>query len=143
MLSFVLPWLFVLAYPIYIHFWGWTIASCHIALVTIWSVLLTEILLTRFRKLPFTCTYPPFQYSTVVNVIIYALGFTVFVGMTSEFEFAALANPAKGIILLAIGIAAGMMVRRLKQGVIEIDRELIFEDVPSSGFQFLHLSDGN
>ncbi len=143
MLSFVLPWLLLVAFPVYLHFWGWTVALCHVALVTIWSVLLTEILLTRFRKLPFTCSYPPFQYSTVVNVILYTLGFLVFVGMTSEFEFAALTSPGAGIVLIGMGIGTGVIVHRLRQGVIEIDRELIFEDVPSSGFEFLHLAEGS
>jgi hypothetical protein len=65
----VLRRIFLIAFPIYLHFWGWTVASLHTALVAIWSVLLTKILLIRFRKLPFNCTYPPFQHSAIVNVI--------------------------------------------------------------------------
>lgn len=84
MLTFVLPWIFLVAFPIYLHFWGWTVASLHTGLVAIWSVLLTEILLTNFRKFPFTCTYPQFQHSAVVNVIAYTLGFLAFAGMTSD-----------------------------------------------------------
>jgi hypothetical protein len=143
MLSFVLPWIFLAVFPGYLHFWGWKVASFHTVLVAAWSMLLTEILLSRFRKLPFTCTYPPFQYSTVVNVIIYTSGFLVFVGLTSELEGAALVNPRDGVVLFLIGIGVWIVVRHLRRGVIAIDRELIFEDIPSSGFEFLHLADGN
>ena len=143
MLTFVLPWIFLVAFPIYLHFWGWTVASLHTGLVAIWSVLLTEILLTRFRKLPFTCTYPSFQYSAVVNVIAYTLGFLAFAGMTSDFESEALTNPVMGIVFFVFGIGAWFVVRRVRQGVVEIDKELIFEDVPASGFEFLYLADGN
>ena len=57
-------------------------------------MLLAEILLVRFRKLPFTCTYPPFEHSAVVVVIVYVLGFLAFAGVTSELEFDTLMNPA-------------------------------------------------
>lgn len=48
-----------------------------------------------------------------------------------------------GIDLFVIGIGAWFMVRRVRQGVVEIAKELIFEDVPVSGFELLYLADGN
>jgi hypothetical protein len=143
MLSLVLPWIVLVAFPIYLHFWGWTVASLHTALVVIWSALLTEIFLTNFRKFPFTCTYPPFQHSVVVNVIAYTLGFLAFAGITSELESAVFARPVMGIFLFMLAIGGWFLVHRVRQGVVEIDKELIFEDVPGSGFEFLYLSDGN
>jgi len=105
-------------------------------------VLLTEILLVRFHKLPFTCTYPPFQHSAVVRVITYAIGFLIFAGMTPDLESEALVNPMVGLVFLAVGVGAWGLVRHLRQGVVEIDHQLIFEDIPASGFEFLHLGDG-
>ena len=142
MLSFVFPWLFLVALPVYAYFWGWTIALIHTGLVAVWSVLFTEILLVRFRKLPFTCTYPPFQHSAVVSVIICVLGFMVFSEMTAQLESEAFASPGNGIILLIVCLAVWAGIRRVRQGVVGVDRELVFEDVASSGFEFLHLSDG-
>ncbi len=142
MLSFVLLWLFAVAFPIYLYFWGWTVALIHTGLVLVWSVLLTEILLVRFRKVPFTCTYPPFQHSAVVNVIVYVLGFLIFSEMTAEFESAAFTNPTTGITLLIVCLAVWGLIHRMRQGMVQVDRQLLFEDIPSSGFEFLHLIDG-
>ena len=142
MLSFVMPWLWGMAFPIYVYFWGWTVAVLHTTLVAAWSVLLAEILLVRFRKLPFTCTYPPFEHSAVVVVIGYVLGFLAFAGMTAELEFDALVNPAGSIVLVAIGLSVWALVRRLRREAIELDKQIIFEDIAAPQFEFLHLSDG-
>ncbi len=141
MLSFVLPWLYGIAFPIYVYFWGWTIAGLHTALVTAWSVLLAEILLVRFRKLPFTCTYPSFEHSAVVAVILYVLGFLAFAGVTSELEFDTRMNPFLSIVFLAIGLGVWSLVRHMRRAALELDKQVIFEDIAAPQFEFLHLSD--
>lgn len=139
MLGFVLSWVFLIMFPIYFHFWGWRVAAFHTTIVALWSVLLTDVLLSRYRKLPFTCSYPAFQHSTVVNVIEYALGFFVFVGLTAASEADAFSKPATGVGLIVLALVAWAIVRRFRRGIIAIDKELVFEDIPSSGFEFLHL----
>ena len=141
MLSFVLPWLFGIAFPIYVYFWGWTVALPHTALVAAWSWLLAEILLVRFRKLPFTCTYPPFEHSAVVVVIGYGLGFLAFAGVTSELEFDSLMNPAAGIVFVLVGVGVWSLIRRMRREALELDKQIIFEDIAAPQFEFLHLSD--
>ncbi len=141
MLSFVWPWLFAAALPIYFYFWGWRVALLQTIVVAVCSGLLAEILLARFHKLPFTCSYPPFQHSAVVAVIIYVLGFLAFVEMTSQLEVDTLRNPANGVTFVVIGAAVWLIARRLRRNAIEIDRQIIFEDNPGTGFEFLHLMD--
>ena len=141
MLSFVLPWLLGIAFPIYVYFWGWTVASLHTALVAVWSWLLAEILLVRFRKLPFTCTYPPFEHSAVVVVIVYVLGFLTFAGVTSELELDTLMNPSSSVVFLAIGLGVWSLVRHMRRDALELDKQVIFEDIAAPQFEFLHLSD--
>ena len=104
-------------------------------------MLLAEILLVRFRKLPFTCTYPPFEHSAVVVVIVYVLGFLAFAGVTSELEFDTLMNPALSIVFLAIGLGVGSLVRHMRRAALELDKQVIFEDIAAPQFEFLHLSD--
>jgi hypothetical protein len=60
-----------------------------------------EILLVRFRKVPFTCFYPPFRDSAVVLVLTCVLGFFVFVVLTSNLERWALFSPVL-IVLFAV-----------------------------------------
>jgi hypothetical protein len=142
MISLVLPWLFGIALPVYLYFWGWKVAVLHTALVTVWSLLLSQILLVRFRKLPFTCTYPPFRHSAVVAAIVYVLGFLAFAGMTSELEFNMLLRPAAAIALVAIGLAVWGTIRYARQAMAPADKQIIFEDSGVTQFEFLHLSDG-
>jgi hypothetical protein len=75
MLTFVLPWVFAIVLPVYGYVWGWRVGLLQTAVVTLWSLLLTEVLLLRFRKIPFTCSYPPFRDSAVVLVLSFVLGF--------------------------------------------------------------------
>jgi len=63
--------------------------------------------------------------------------------MTSDFEAAALKKPVTAAVFCAIGFGAWVVVRRLRQGVVEIDKELIFEDIPFSGFEILDLADSS
>lgn len=142
MMSLVWPWLFGIALPVYFHFWGWRVALVHTALVAAWSALLSEVLLVRFRKIPFTCTYPPFQHSAVVAVIVYGLGFLGFAGMTSEVEFAMFMNPVVGIVFLVIGLAVWGILGRVRRGMVDVDKQIIFEDLAAAQFEFLRLSDG-
>jgi hypothetical protein len=57
-------------------------------------------------------------------------------------EFDALINPAVGVVLLAIGFAVGGIVRYDRQAMIDIDKQVIFEDTAVPQFDFLHLTDG-
>jgi hypothetical protein len=53
MLTLVWPWLLLVALPLYGWFWGWTVAAGHTAVVMVWTWGLADLLLRRFRKIPF------------------------------------------------------------------------------------------
>jgi hypothetical protein len=142
MLCLVTPWILLAALPIYVHFWGWTIGLLHVALVATWLVLLTEVLVVGFRKVPFTCTYPPFQPSAVVTAVACVLGYFAFTAVTSELESEAFVSPVSGSLFLVMSLGAWCTVHRIRSSVVEVDQELTFEDTPAAPFQFLHLTDG-
>lgn len=131
------------ALPIYLHFWGWKIALLHTGVVVLWIVLLTEVLVTGFRKLPFTCSYPPFHHSAVVVVIAFVFGYYAFAVMTSELEGEAFENPARGIVRLLICLAVWYGIYRFRKTVIDGREHLIFEDVPDAPFERLCLTEGS
>lgn len=142
MLCLVSPWMVFVALPVYVHFWGWKIGFLHIGLVTIWLVLLSEVLLVGFRKLPFTCTYPSFQPSAVVALIAYVLGYFAFAVITSELESEALSSPVAGGVFLVMSLGVWYTVHRTRRSAMEIDEHLVFEDSPAADFELLHLTDG-
>jgi hypothetical protein len=141
-LTFVLPWVFLIVPPTYGYLWGWRVGLLETVVVTLWSVWLAEILLLRFRKVPFTCSYPPFRESAVVVVLSYVLGFFVFVVFTSNLEHWALLSPALMVFFFAVPFGAWYVLSSIREDIPEIDRELIFEEVPSAGFELLDLERG-
>jgi hypothetical protein len=142
-MTFVLPWVLAIVWPLHGYLWGWRVGLLQTLVVIVWSLLLAEILLLRFRKLPFTCSYPPFRDSAIVLVLVYVLGFFVFVIVTSNLEHWALLNPLLMLSFVAITLVAWYVLSRLKQEAVEIDKELIFEENATAGFELLDLRHGS
>lgn len=141
-LCFALPCIVLVVFPIFLHYWGWAVALVHTSVVMIWLVLLTEVLLVGFRKLPFTCTYPLFQHSAVVVAMAYVFGYFAFTTITSELELEALSIPVRGIVFLVISFCVWYVIHRVRKSFVEVRECLVFEDTPAAAFECLHLSDG-
>ena len=140
-LIFVLPCIFVLTFPLYAFLEGLLVASLHTLLVATWAVLLTNILLVRFRKLPFTCTLPLFKQHSIVILLSFGFGFLIYALSTPEFESSALLEPSRMISLLPVAIVAWLIPHYLAKNIPEIDRKLIFEETPSRTVEVLQLGD--
>jgi hypothetical protein len=143
MLTFVLPWLCVIALPVYAYLWGLRVSLLASVIVAIWSLLLGEVLLVKFRKLPFTCSYPPFRDSAIVLVLCYVLGFFVFVILTAQLEHWALVNPPMMISFVVIPLTISYALSRFREDIPEVDKELIFEESAPAGFDLLALNRGS
>ena len=142
-LIFVLPWLLAIAFPVYVYLEGWRVAGLHTLLVTTWTVLLTNIVLIRFRKLPCTCTLPLFKQHSFVTLLSVCFGFLLYAVSTPEFEASALAEPVRARMLSLIPVAAiaWYIPHHLAKSTIDIERKLIFEESPTQPFELLRLGD--
>src|SRR5271155_1614524 len=80
--------------------WGWSMGVTHTAIVAVLCLMLTEILLVRFRKIPFTCAAPAFKSSALVTVVFYFLGFAIFTSGTSTAERWALEDPLRYLVVV-------------------------------------------
>jgi hypothetical protein len=140
LLTFVVPWVMVIILPLHIYLWGWMDGLLHVFMVTLWALLLADILLLRFRKVPFTCSYPSFRNSAIMAIVIYLLGFFVYAILTSQFESWMLLKPAR--VLLVVPLAAGIWyaLSRFREDQVDVDKQVIFEDKTSAGFEVLDLS---
>jgi hypothetical protein len=141
MLAFVLPWLFLVGLPLYIHFDGWLVASLHVPLVAVWSVLLANVALMNFRKLPFTCPMPVFQQHSIVTLLGAALGFFFFAVATPQAEARALAEPVWMLAFVPAAALFWYIPRRIERGALEGEKRLVFEDAPSRAVEVLQLGD--
>jgi hypothetical protein len=139
LLTFILPWVLGAVFPVSAYLWGWTAALLHTALITIWSALLAGVLLVRFRKVPFACSYPPFRDSAIVVVLSYILGFLAFVVLTSQLEYWALLDPALMLLFVPIIFGTWYALHRFQQETVDIDKQLIFEEKQSVAFEVLDL----
>jgi len=141
MLTSVLPWLLALTFGVYCYLEGLVVASLHTLLVLIWSILLTNILLIRFRKLSFTCSLPVFKQHSIVILISLCFGFLIYAGTTAEFEASALAEPVKMLGLAPVVLMAWLIPRYLGQNTIELEKKLIFEESAVRTVEALRLSE--
>jgi hypothetical protein len=142
-LTFVLPWVLAIVFPLYGYLWGWRVGIVHALVVMLWSLVLTEMLLLRFHKIPFTCSYPPFRDSAVMSAVLYVLGFFVYVVITSKLEYWSLVHPIFLGALIAIVLISWCVLSRFRTGIGESEKELIFEESGPVSFELLDLGRGS
>ena len=140
-LTLLLPGLLAITFPVYVDLEGWRVACLHTLLVTTWTVLLTNVVLIRFRKLPFTCTLPLFKQHSFVTLLSVGFGFLLYATSTPEFEASALVEPARMIGLIPVAAVAWYIPHHLAKSAIDIERKLIFEESPTHAFETLGLED--
>jgi hypothetical protein len=140
-LSVVVPCVLVLAFPAYAYLESLPVACIHTMLVLTWSVLLTNIALIRFRKLPFTCTLPLFKQHSIVTLLAVCFGFGIYAPSTAEFEASALSQPVRLIGLLPVAAVAWYIPHHLAKNTIDIERKLIFEESATRTIESLRLGD--
>ena len=140
-LILVLPWLFVIALPVYVYLEGWLIAGLHTLLVMTWALLLTNIVLIRFRKIPFTCTLPLFKQHSFVTLLSGCFGFLIYAVSTPEFESSALSEPLRLLSLTPFALVLWYIPHYLGKNSSELERRLIFEESPTQTIEALRLGD--
>jgi hypothetical protein len=127
-LLFLLPALLLICFPVYAHYRGWQLALAHTAIVSAMCLLLVEILLMRYRKIPFTCEMPSFKSHSIAAVAIFILGFFVFSSLASTAEQWALEDPFRFVLFVPLAPAAAFAIWKWRQGMIHLDKKITFED---------------
>jgi hypothetical protein len=140
-LSAVLPLALVVAFPAYAFLEGITRATLHTLLVVTWTVLLTNLMLIRFRKLPFTCTFPVFKQHSIVILLAFCFGYLIYAVSIPEFEALALREPVRLLELLPVALVAWYIPHHFARNATEIERKLIFEESPARTIELLRLSE--
>jgi len=140
MLTLIVPWLVVVAIPLYAARWGWTIALLHAAYVLVWSAVLAELLLAGFRKIPFTCLHVGSKDRVLVMIIFFLIGFSLFSSANSVVETGFLQTPLRFVLLPIFLVAFVLAIRVRERGLPFKERILIFEDRPAAPIQVLDLS---
>lgn len=131
--------LLLLQLPFYVILWGWTPALQHILFCLMLSLILIELLLTNFRKLPFTCSYRPGKANITVLGFVYWFAFTTYAYTMATLERWLLYDEVRWLvfIIMTLVVLAGLHLWR-KATSVE-GQALIFEDSPNPEVQTLGL----
>lgn len=140
MIAFLIPLILFVCLPMYSLRWGWRVGIIHSAIVAAVSALLIEILLVRFRKIPFTCSAPHFKSNALVSVFFYFLGFFIFTSWVSTAEESAFRKPLWHFALVPALLLIWLLVRNYRGEMTYLDKRLIFEEQPDPAVQSLDLT---
>jgi hypothetical protein len=129
-----LSWLLPLCFLYSVWLWSWRIALLHTVVVAGCFVSLIEVLIVRLRKIPFTCPYPAFQSHSALIGVAGLFGFLGFAIYLPEFEQWALADLWRVSFFVPLIAAVLVSVRQYRKQMLDMDKQLIFEEVAPSGF---------
>jgi hypothetical protein len=134
LLAATLPWLVPCVFVVTELLFGWSAAVLHTAILAASTALLVEILLVKFCKIPFTCSYPPFESNSGLILVAYLFGFFVFGTYIPELERWSLANPLRTVCFIPAFAIALAVVYAYRKQMLDMDKQLIFEETSGSGF---------
>lgn len=141
LLASVLPWVLLIAFPVYAWAGGWAVGGLHTIVVIVWSVILTDLVLIRFRKLPFTCSFPLFQQHSIVTLLVCVMGFILFAVLTPQFEAWASFEPLRMTLMVPLAAAAWCVPRYIRSHELDVEKQMIFEAASVRTVEVLHLEE--
>lgn len=115
----------------FLWLWPWQPAMGHLAILILLSLVLIEVGLHNFQKLPFTCSYLPGKTNLNVSMLFCTLLFNLLVFWAARWERNALAQPGVLLqLLIVLGVAALWARSRANQLARSATAEIRFEETP-------------
>ena len=134
LLTFSLAPLLPICFVSFAFLWGFGVALLHTAIFAACTIAFVEFILLRFRKIPFTCSYPPFQSHSALVFVAYLFGFVIFTSYLPELELWSLADPWRVALFLPLLAAILVAIHLYRKQMLDMDKRLIFEEISASGF---------
>ena len=102
------------------------------------AMILMEVLLTGYRKLPFTCTFVPEKANLKLMWSVYLGGFAVYVFGGTALELWLLEHPVWFLVgeVLLVSCVVGFRTSRRRKPV----RELVYEEQPEPAVLTMQLN---
>ena len=129
----------VVALPFHALLWDWRIAMLHTVYVLMCSTVLAQILLLKFRKVPFACSYTASKDKILVVVILGLMGSVLFSRVNSRLEVSLFAQKGKFVAAVLMFALILWGIRRYRMSLPLQDRMLLFEDRPGAMIQRLDI----
>ena len=134
LLTFSLGWIAPLCLLYSTLLWGWLTALLQTTILIGCSAVFVEVLLVRFRKIPFTCSYPAFQSHSTLVLVAYLMGFVAFAIYIPQVVQWSLVTRwgAAGFIPVVLLSLGGL--RKFRKQMLDMDKQLVFEEDSASSF---------
>ncbi|HKW32355.1 MAG TPA: hypothetical protein VJN92_05095 [Candidatus Acidoferrum sp.] len=129
-----LSWLAPACFLATLVLWGWTTALLHTTILILCTVVLVEVLLLKFRKIPFTCPYPSFKSHSGLIGVAYLFGYVFFTYYLPQLEEWSLSGPGRIIWFAPLLLTVLGGIHFYRKQMLDMDKELVFEDVSAPGF---------
>ena len=130
---------FTLLAPVELYFRGPLLAAVHLSFALVLSLVLLNLLLVWFRKIPFTCSYFPGKMSLAGMALIYFLGFFLYSWGMAGVQARMMRDPAALILFYVLTVAALWGLARLEERERGIYSAVIYEDQPEPIVRTLEL----
>ncbi len=137
-----LPPMLLTAVPFAVSALGWSVVPGHLAACTLLTLILIELALWEWRKLPFVCSYVPGQRNTSVVFVAFFFFFLLFAYTTTEIESMCLREPWRMLIFLGV-LCCALAALRLRRLQNTPNAALLFEDRLIEDFEPLRLGDAH
>lgn len=133
--------LFAALAPFYFAFWILPVALAHLVFSVTISILLTEVLLLDFWKIPFTCSYPPGKANVTILWIFYWLAFMTYAYWMATLEAWMIRKSWRLLLFYAVAAAVWLALEWHRRRTGKLGFTLIFEDAPDPTVRTLGLSE--
>jgi len=122
--------LFVLIFTVYTVLWDSRAAFFHSLYGLMISILVMEVLFTRFVKIPFACSYLPGKERIHVFWFLYLVGFIGYVKIMGGIELELLKSPSKLIIVFAVVLLSIIGIRIYQINILYKRDKIHYEEEP-------------
>jgi hypothetical protein len=123
-----LGWLLPLSLvAIYWRYGLWT-ALLHALVLSVIAGLIIELSLLTFRKIPFTCSSPPFRSNSPVLAFAWVMGVLLMAIYIPRAEIVAVQFPWVSFLLAIPAVAVFLGLRKFRKDMLSMDKAIIFEE---------------
>jgi len=134
LLTFSLGWIAPLCFLYSAILWDWLTALLQTAILIACSAVFVEVLLVKFRKIPFTCTYAAFQSNSPLYLVAYLGGFVLFAVYTPQIVQWSVVTRWGATIFIPLVVLSLIGLRQFRKQMLDMDKQLIFEEESPSAF---------
>jgi hypothetical protein len=122
---------------VFFWLWPWRPAAGHLTILGLIGIILAEVCLQSFRKIPFTCSFLPGKTHYHIAIMAY-VALVVLLGEGAEIEQSALVE--SGLRLATLLTVLGVVAALLRWRTDSLEEGIEFEDIPAPAVMVLGLT---